>query len=488
MDLFPIPSFPPSAILPRPWPGINPESTAALREVLNDNHKRWFIFFNDRNLHNHCAHHAIANWAFGGSADIIKAGYQKDSAIQRAAFDSPKDINLENFKDHIGDRNYYGGYLTFFTNAVREHGIAATIERYVFTEDMNIDPSADHNPYVFNRLLGGVFHPMIHVGYGLEFGLPGMVIEGLAQTVVHADNATAAIPDGFFNYANVKSLEDNTLSRLESLVVSEESSTKKSDGVHAFTVLQRILDDPELGKAKDIENPLAAFQDIMKVHRDTLTKHMSDWYVDVTKPFEVERKIEELSWVNVLIYAVGGWAESKEFNADFLHMHMVTSSIFLAAYAAYLKPSSQEQLLRAYFLVSLGWWVSRGRAALDIDGFYAGTSAHPQPSGPLPTPHEKALGGIVTPNAWLPIIESSIVHPDDHVSKIQRTFAHYNTLYGTRESGRQDFSTTQLRGAEKLDGSLFIRAAGLTAQQIGRVREGEPPVFWSFDGFFESNT
>lgn len=31
---------------------------------------------------------------------------------------------------------------------------------------------------MLGRLLDAVIHPLIHVGYGVEFGLPGMVIEG----------------------------------------------------------------------------------------------------------------------------------------------------------------------------------------------------------------------------------------------------------------------------------------------------------------------
>jgi hypothetical protein len=38
-------------LVPIHWPGISPESTAALREVLKDNHERWHAFFNDHGFH-----------------------------------------------------------------------------------------------------------------------------------------------------------------------------------------------------------------------------------------------------------------------------------------------------------------------------------------------------------------------------------------------------------------------------------------------------
>jgi len=59
-------------------------------------------------------------------------------------------------------------------------------------------------------------------------------------------------------------------------------------------------------------------------------------------------------------------------------------------------------------------------------------------------------------------------------------------LYGNREAGRPDFKGTELEGAERLDGSLFIRVAGLTDERLGRVRQGEESKGWSRTGFYQS--
>lgn len=171
-------------------------------------------------------------------------------------------------------------------------------------------------------------------------------------------------------------------------------------------------------------------------------------------------------------------------------MHSVTSSIFLPTVLAHLTPTSQELLLRAHFTICLTWWVARGRPRFDIPGFFAADTLHPAPSGPLPTPYEGSLPAAnspvaVTPNPWMPIIETSLVHPDDHLPKLQRALAHWGRMYGMRGPGMQDFARTELQGADVLDGSLFIRTAGLTAKSMGRMREGEVPVvFWDREGFY----
>ena len=141
--------------------------------------------------------------------------------------------------------------------------------------------------------------------------------------------------------------------------------------------------------------------------------------------------------------------------------------------------------------MSLGWWVARGRPELNIKAFYEATSAHPIPFGPRPSPHKDSLLSddpkAVVPNPWFPIVENAIVHPDEHFAKAQRAFAHCATLYGSREAGLADFKKTELGDADKLDGTLFIRAAALTEKRMGRVKEGEEPgPFWDRYGFYKS--
>lgn len=50
--LFPVPpTTPVSPLSPPILPGHNPGSTKALLANLEDNHKRWHIFFNDQGFH-----------------------------------------------------------------------------------------------------------------------------------------------------------------------------------------------------------------------------------------------------------------------------------------------------------------------------------------------------------------------------------------------------------------------------------------------------
>jgi len=220
---------------------------------------------------------------------------------------------------------------------------------------------------------------------------------------------------------------------------------------------------------------------------DVIRKYVDQW--DLTG--DLQKKLEELLWTVVLIYGVGGSEKSGDFNADFFHMHFVTSSLFLSSIFLLLKRGSQELLLRGYFATCLVWYVSRGRPEIDIARFFGNAATlHPIAPEPKPTPHKDVSPSptspyALTPNPWLSIIQSSLTHPDEHLPKLQRALAEYSSRFGSTPAGY--FKGTELKDAELIDGTLFVRVAGLTAGRLGWVREGESPLqdVWDRRGFYK---
>lgn len=51
--------------------------------------------------------------------------------------------------------------------------MSATLEKYVFSPEAN-----NGKPAMLSRFFSGLLHPLIHFGYGPEFGLPGLAAEG----------------------------------------------------------------------------------------------------------------------------------------------------------------------------------------------------------------------------------------------------------------------------------------------------------------------
>lgn len=205
----------------------------------------------------------------------------------------------------------------------------------------------------------------------------------------------------------------------------------------------------------------------------------------------------------------------------------MTSSIFLPSLCAFLSLSSKVRLLRAYFAAVCTWYVARGRPALDIAGFFSQEISIP--SGLDPDPRK---GGV--PNLWIPLLQSGMAHPDEHLIKTQRALSCWAQKFGVKKArvplpimgglnnlnhalsldvsnaksfgeGDASFAThhsadttsgntlngfdtmlfTELPGSEHIDGTLFLRTGLLTADRLGWVREGQDlGEFWDFKGFF----
>jgi hypothetical protein len=108
-----------------------------------------------------------------------------------------------NFNEHLGDDRsrfrrtslafidrclrYFGAYMLFFVQHVKDQGIGPTIEKFVFARKANLGPQLSPNeaeenqPQMLNRFFAGVLHPVIHTGYSAEFSLPGMLVEGISH-------------------------------------------------------------------------------------------------------------------------------------------------------------------------------------------------------------------------------------------------------------------------------------------------------------------
>ena len=101
--------------------------------------------------------------------------------------------------------------------------------------------------------------------------------------------------------------DNDLVSRLAQGVHLDDAKT----GIHAFTILARILADPHFDLGKP-EGP-SLYTIALQKTGNSVRKLVDQW--DLTG--DLHKKLEELLWVNVLIYGVGGSEKSSDFNADF---------------------------------------------------------------------------------------------------------------------------------------------------------------------------
>lgn len=244
-----------------------------------------------------------------------------------------------------------------------DKGAAAIIEEYIFSPKANVlAPAVGQPPLgMLDRFLSGLLHPLIHVGYGAEFGLLGMVAEGtqsrrigsiactecrhdvigLAQTAVHPPEAPVLVPPSLFSYIAEASsdLANASVSRLTALlpslvldnaqrVLSARGFKQDKSKIHALTIVAQILHNRDfepsaIGLPPSDDGDATAFELVLEKRGERIVKLAQAWTVDGTNADEVASKIEELIWMNVVLYGAAGWVgrkevENGEFNADFL--------------------------------------------------------------------------------------------------------------------------------------------------------------------------
>ncbi|EUC53970.1 DUF4243 family protein, partial [Rhizoctonia solani AG-3 Rhs1AP] len=239
--------------------------------------------------------------------------------------------------------------------------------------------------------------------------------------------------------------------------LSESPAKQSSNGrVHSFSILARILGDDRLKADVACKKgmPLVRFKETLKNVGAIIREYATLWTIKENEK-DIRERVEELNWFVTLIFGVGGWKKDRAFRADFFLVHLVTSNLFLPSILSLLRPKHQVDFMRAYFANALTWFVAEGRPALDVQGFFQSVTLDPKPNPDSKTPVEKEAKG----NPWYTLLAHTLVHPNEHHVKAERALAHGAALYGARSKGC--FSYTELKGAEVIDGTLFVRTGGL---------------------------
>ena len=100
-------------------------------------------------------------------------------AYQRrlVGFPPPREaVGASNWRAHVGHRESYAGLLEFFSNEIERLGWRATVAQYL--------------PPLISGWVKDAFHPLIRLGYGIEFEASIEIAAGLAYFTIVGDDPT----------------------------------------------------------------------------------------------------------------------------------------------------------------------------------------------------------------------------------------------------------------------------------------------------------
>ncbi|KAF9998176.1 hypothetical protein BGZ80_008003 [Entomortierella chlamydospora] len=384
----------PSKSISLALPGITQLARDSVTELLEKNHNNHHCFFNERGFHNHLVHGVLAGYSLGASPERLRAIYESHAVEQRSIGSIQKSFTPADWKHEIGKQEFYASYLDFFSREVPKLGRVEAIVKYAFDTD------------VIGRTFSGAFHPLIHLGYGVDFGIDAIVAEGLAMMAV---TSTMMAP---FVVAPATTVDKVTAKIVYQLSISESSSPSTVASILSALQEDRELDNvtsyPESNKTIDVSKSKVAATKIQKL--------LSGWKIEETSQ-DIDLKAKELYKACVL--AVGGTGlRNEKVKQDFFLMHALTSVLFVHKLVHALPPAYAVSCLKSHLGAALAYYISRGRPHIDVDALlnYHGK----QPLDPT--------------NPWLSIFKRAVDIDEVHVTKVVRSCALGDLLFGVEES------------------------------------------------------
>ena len=213
------------------------------------------------------------------------------------------------------------------------------------------------------------------------------------------------------------------------------------------------------------------------------------WQVDIARgQAELDEKVEELFWATTLLL-VGSGKRGRVPRLDFFLMHMLNASLFVPSLLrAIPTPASKAAFLRAIPPVLLMYLTVRGRPRIDADLVmsYTDVPRPPNTNTAIAEPHADAIGDprdAKDHNPWPDIVADVLHAPDAHTLKAIRALFYAAQMYGRTPPGAI-IGAFDIEGREthpgiaKVDGTPFVRAAGVVMDTLGWVAHGQKEGGW----------
>lgn len=188
----------------------------------------------------------------GADTRRLQEIYDYHASYQRKLPPPVQDLDRDNFRTQLGNREAYTSFLNMFTKEIDEHGMVETIRRWVWSEDF------------LARTIGGAYHPLIHLGYALEFNLPGVAAEALAMAACTDPILSPLVS----KYPSIKSGTIEPVQRAESKLSQLASDIASRLNISVTHTTQKELENalknnPIIGLVQEIHKD-AEFDDVVK--------------------------------------------------------------------------------------------------------------------------------------------------------------------------------------------------------------------------------
>ncbi|KAF2238089.1 hypothetical protein EV356DRAFT_508717 [Viridothelium virens] len=298
----------------------------SLKHLLKANHTNHSIIYHNLRFHNHAPHILGSAYILGASPEQLNTIYDTESKVLEPWHDSPGEIINEDWRDFLGQRDYQRAYIDFFEDQLVQKGYdwKRLVEDFLF---QGKEP-------LINNVIGGLAHPLIHLGYGYELKSGTVAIEALALTSCFYDFQHKYLDDPSYT----RRASYSTTSVLEAL--DRIAADQRFDGV--FEEQGSTEPDPLFEKKEDI-----------------VLDHWNAWRIE--KP---EKQFEESQRAAVALLVATDQRDSKY---DFFLVHVLTSSHAIRILLPLIPAKYHLSLVRQWWLFAISVYVQQLRLPIQLE-------------------------------------------------------------------------------------------------------------------------
>ena len=309
-----------------------------LKHLLKLNHSEHSVLHNHLRFHNHTPHHLGSAYLLKSSADHLTGIYEytvKHDGLDPWE-DSPSEIAEHDHRDFLGKKEYQRAWVDFFEDQVVESGYdwKPVVTNYLFETGPK---SSDSYHAMFDCLVSGLGHPLIHLGYAYELNSREVAMEalGLAATCYEAHIAQLATTPPPKQIPDPTSDLFTLFNRVETDPTFDDLFTTPAGGN-----LEHLLSTPKLTSA--------------------LLGHMHSWTItNATTQFSQSQRLASL-----LVISTSKHLPNPGHDYDFFLVHLLTTSHAIRILLPFFPKNTHMRLVRQWLFITLAIYVAQLRPSL----------------------------------------------------------------------------------------------------------------------------
>ncbi|KAF6836807.1 hypothetical protein CPLU01_03388 [Colletotrichum plurivorum] len=299
-----------------------------LKHLLRANHVNHAILYNDLRFHNHAPHILGSAYLLGATDRQLHAIYEAEAKELEPWEESPAEVTEDDWRDFLGDKRYQRAYIDFFEDSLALHcgyDWKKVVAKYMF----------EGKEPLINGLIGGLGHPLIHLGYAYEVDNKEVAIEALGLTATNYD---------FFHR-----------------YLDEKKYTKPApfSSKSTFELIKKLAKDERLdglSKEPDVDNLEALFEK----HEGLVLEYWNAW--TITDPVKQFEESQELA-VALLVATIAPGSHAY----NFFTVHLLTTSHAVRILIPFIPAKFHVSLVRQWWLFTLSVYISLLRPEIDPD-------------------------------------------------------------------------------------------------------------------------